>query len=130
MKHLLCLGVAALLTMQTGCQRKPANVPATPVAAGADVNPPAVPAAPAGVVELPPAVAPATNLEQSKPGASESGNLNGPLTGAVARFKDKHMRLPVSWQELVQGGFIKAIPQPPPGKRFAIDPVSHMVVEQ
>jgi hypothetical protein len=68
-------------------------------------------------------------LPQSQPGASENAKLNAQLTDAVARFKEKRNRLPASWQELVQGGFINAVPQPPPGKRFAIDPISHMVLE-
>jgi hypothetical protein len=47
----------------------------------------------------------------------------------VARFRDKHRRLPASWQELIQTGFLKAMPSPPRGMRFAIDPISAMVVE-
>jgi len=74
-------------------------------------------------------VAPATGLPQAKPGASENGTVNGGLTDAVYRFRDKHKRLPASLQELVQTGFLKALPTPPPGVRYAIDPISAMVVE-
>jgi len=122
MQHpLALLAAAALMTTGISCKKKPASPPAPTEASTA----PAVAAGPSASSPTS-----ATGIAQAKPGASESGSLNAPLTGAVARFKDKHNRLPASWQELVQGGFIQAIPQPPPGKRFAIDPVSHMVVEQ
>jgi hypothetical protein len=121
----LCLGVLAA----AGCRKResppptppavPAEAPAAPV--GAPVNAP--------VPVQPSAAAPASTLPQSQPGASENAKLNAQLTDAVARFKEKRNRLPASWQELVQGGFINAVPQPPPGKRFAIDPISHMVLE-
>lgn len=132
MQHpLALLAAAALMTTGISCKKKPASPPAPTEASEAPVNTPVPTTAPA-VAAGPSASSPtsATGIAQAKPGASESGSLNAPLTGAVARFKDKHNRLPASWQELVQGGFIQAIPQPPPGKRFAIDPVSHMVVEQ
>lgn len=89
----------------------------------------AEPAAVPGQQAAPQTVQAATGLPQAKPGASESGALNGELTDAVARFRDRHKRLPASWQELVQTGFLKSLPQPPPGVRYAIDPVSAMVVE-
>ena len=63
------------------------------------------------------------------PGAGEQSPVNSPLTGAVARFHDKFRRFPRDWNELVTTGFISAIPQPAPGKRFMIDPVTRIVVE-
>ncbi len=128
---LVLLLVSALMHVTSACKRKQAPGPETHVAPEAAANTPApgadVTAAPAKAT---PASAPATGIAQSKPGASENTPLNGELTDAVARFRDKHKRLPASWQELVQTGFLKALPQPPPGVRYAIDPVSAMVVEQ
>lgn len=63
------------------------------------------------------------------PGAGEQSPINSPLTGAVARFHDKFSRFPRDWNELVTAGFIQSIPQPPAGKRFAIDPDTRIVVE-
>ena len=114
----------------TACRRKttPARESAVSPAAPAS---PATPAADgtAAPTAAAPAPAAATAIAQSKPGASESNPLNTELTNAVARFRDKHKRLPASWQELVQTGFLKAVPTPPRGLRYAIDPISAMVVE-
>ena len=63
------------------------------------------------------------------PGAGEQSPVNSPLPGAVARFHDKFRRFPRDWNELVTTGFIVAIPQPAPGKRFMIDPATRIVVE-
>ncbi|PAW87046.1 MAG: hypothetical protein B9S33_06930 [Pedosphaera sp. Tous-C6FEB] len=132
MKHTFALFLAtALLHCATACKRQPAAGPADPAspetpastAASASTLPTATAPSPA------PAPTAATMLPQAKPGASESSPLNGELTNAVARFLDKHKRLPASWQELVQTGFLKALPQAPPGVRYAIDPISAMVVE-
>lgn len=63
------------------------------------------------------------------PGAGEQSRINSALTGAVARFHDRFQRFPRDWDELVTSGFIQSIPQPAAGKRFAIDPVTRIVVE-
>jgi len=55
--------------------------------------------------------------------------VNSVLTGAVARFYDKFQRLPRDWNELVRAGFVQSMPALPAGKRFAIDPDTHIVVE-
>ncbi len=62
-------------------------------------------------------------------GAGEQSPVNSPLTGAVARFHDKFQRFPRDWNELVTSGFIPSLPSPAAGKRFAIDPVTRIVVE-
>lgn len=61
-------------------------------------------------------------------GAGEQSPINSPLTGAMARFHDKFRRFPNDWNELVTSGFIASIPEPPAGKRFAVDPVTRIVV--
>jgi hypothetical protein len=129
MKHNLALPLAvALLLTSAACKRKRTASPETETPSQATASAPAEAASPA---PNSPALAstPTSSLPQAKAGASESNPLNGELTDAVARFRDKHKRLPASWQELVQAGFLKALPQPPPGVRYAIDPISAMVVE-
>ncbi len=129
MKHNLALLLAvALLLTSAACKRKRTASPETETPSQATASAPAEAASPA---PNSPALAstPTSSLPQAKAGASESSPLNGELTDAVARFRDKHKRLPASWQELVQAGFLKALPQPPPGVRYAIDPISAMVVE-
>jgi hypothetical protein len=51
-----------------------------------------------------------------------------PLTGAVAQFYEGNGRLPANFDELVKAGFIKAVPQPPAGMRFFLDPTSMQVL--
>ncbi len=125
---LVLLFATALLHSIAGCKRNPAPNP-PPAPPEAPVSAPASAPTPGATPAAPPAPTAATNLPQAKPGASESSPLNAELTDAVARFRDKHKRLPTHWQELLQAGFLKALPQPPPGVRYAIDPISAMVVE-
>ncbi len=131
MNHKFALTLAAaLLLTNAACKRKRTPSPETQAPTEASASAPAEPASPvANTSALASAPTSATSLPQAKAGASESSPLNGELTDAVARFRDKHKRLPASWQELVQAGFLKALPQPPPGVRYAIDPISAMVVE-
>lgn len=124
---LLTALVLGVLTT-AACRKRSTPTPAPTVPAEVPADPAAAPAvAPTSAQQSTPP--PATTLPQSQPGASENSQLNAPLSDAVARFREKRNRLPVNWQELVQGGFIQAIPQPSSGKRFAIDPISYMVVE-
>lgn len=113
----------------TGCRKKVEPKPET-------APPPQSVAEPAAAATPPPAATPAqppaqsaTALPMAFPGAGEQSKINSPLTGAVARFHDKFQRFPRDWSELVTAGFIQSIPQPPAGKRFAIDPDTRIVVE-
>jgi hypothetical protein len=54
--------------------------------------------------------------------------IHMPLTGAVAQFYEGNGRWPTNFDELVKAGFIKAVPQPPDGKRFLLDPASMQVL--
>jgi hypothetical protein len=54
--------------------------------------------------------------------------IHMPLTAAVAQFYEGNGRLPVNFDELVKAGFIKAVPQPPAGMRFFLDPTSMQVL--
>ena len=111
-----------------GCRKKPtsaAEPPPTPAEPAVELKPATgAPLAPTGS-----APTQATTLPMAFPGAGEQSPVNSPLTGAVARFHDKFRRFPRDWNELVTTGFIQTIPQPPAGKRFAIDPDTRIVVE-
>ena len=43
------------------------------------------------------------------------------LTQAARRYGVEQRRAPRSMEELVSKGYVTSIPQPPPGKKFAID---------
>lgn len=130
MKHVLVLCLAVALVHGGSACKKRQEVPPAPAAIELPtVQPVPVIAGTPPNATPPPAPSAATGIAQSKPGASENNPLNAELTNAVARFRDQHKRLPASWQELVQTGFLKALPIPPPGVRYALDPISAMVVE-
>ncbi len=50
------------------------------------------------------------------------------LTQALRKFGVEQRRVPASLNELVTAGYIQKVPQPPPGKAFAIDPKNLRVV--
>ncbi len=54
--------------------------------------------------------------------------IHMPLSAAVGHFYEGKNRLPANLDELVQAGFIKAVPQPPAGKRFFLDRGSMQVL--
>lgn len=132
-RYLMLAGICVGILFATACRKQGSASPQAPGSTPEVSSQPAAPAAASSPTPPPAAPAPApasgSALPQAQPGASENSKLNGPLTEAVSRFKDKHNRLPSSWQELIQTGFIKTLPTPPPGTRFAIDPISAMVVE-
>lgn len=43
------------------------------------------------------------------------------LTGAIHLYHMDHSKLPASFEVLVKTKYLKAMPAPPPGKRFALD---------
>jgi hypothetical protein len=43
------------------------------------------------------------------------------LTDAVHLYEMDHQKLPLDFETLVKAKYLKAMPQPPPGKRFAFD---------
>lgn len=43
------------------------------------------------------------------------------LTGAIHLYLMDHQKMPADFDALVKGKYIKAMPKPPAGKRFAVD---------
>ena len=63
-------------------------------------------------------------------GSSEAA-LNaalGELTQALRKYSFEHQRLPKTFSEVVAAGYVKNMPQAPPGKKFEIDAKTVQVV--
>jgi len=52
----------------------------------------------------------------------------GELTQALRKYSFEHRRLPKTFNEVVAAGYVKDMPQAPPGKKFEIDPKTVQVV--
>ena len=50
------------------------------------------------------------------------------LTQALRRYSAEKRRLPSSLNEVVAAGYLKVLPPPPPGMRYAINPARVEVV--
>lgn len=50
------------------------------------------------------------------------------LTQAVRKYSIENKRLPNTFDEIVAAGYVKPVPQPPPGRKFEIDPKTSRVV--
>ncbi len=55
-------------------------------------------------------------------------NVLAELTQALRRFSVEQRKVPASLNELIAAGYIKNLPQPPPGKTFGIDPKNLQVI--
>ena len=61
-----------------------------------------------------------TNLAAMGPADDAAATLDS-LTQAVRKFGAEKQRIPSSLDEVVAAGYIKTLPQAPPGKKFSID---------
>ena len=52
----------------------------------------------------------------------------GELTQALRKYSFEHRRVPKTFSEVVAAGYVKNMPQAPPGKKFEIDPKTVQVV--
>ena len=52
----------------------------------------------------------------------------GELTQALRKYSFEQRRLPKSFSEVVAAGYVKSLPQTPPGRKFAIDAKTVQVV--
>ena len=53
--------------------------------------------------------------------AADPNAALGELTQALRKFSAEKQRVPASLSEVVAAGYVRSLPQPPPGKRFAIN---------
>jgi hypothetical protein len=89
-----------------------------------------------------PSASPATNAHastdesQNSPAAAATPDAKAAelaaalaeLTQVLRKYSFEHQRLPKSFGEVVAAGYVKDMPQAPPGKKFAIDPKTVQVV--
>lgn len=113
---------AVLLAALPGCRRKPATSPAAPPAE------PPLAAAPQSAAARQPAAKPAAAKEAVQdrlPTAPNDSSLRFPihqeLTGAVHLYSMDNQKMPEDFATLVRQKYLKAMPTPPPGKKFALD---------
>jgi hypothetical protein len=123
--------VALLVFVWAGCAPKvPVVAPAQPAAAApvAETPPEASPKSPsASAPETAASSASATSEkpEDSLPTAPPDSSLKFPvqkdLTTAIHLYITDNQKLPPNFDALVKGRYVKAMPKPPAGKRFALD---------
>jgi len=118
------LAVLLVLVSLTGCRRNASPTPA-----------PAAPEPPASVAQAAsatparqPAPQPAKPPEASPdrlPTAPNDASLRHPvhkeLTSAIHLYLTDYRKMPADFETLVKEKYLKAMPKPPPGKRFALD---------
>jgi hypothetical protein len=83
-----------------------------PLPASADSAP--TPAAP------PPPTASVIPITPSDPGNIDKTLAD--LTQALKKYSFENKRMPRSFSEVIAAGYVQPVPQPPPGKKFEIDP--------
>ena len=73
--------------------------------------------------------------EQASPSAAASATAPiatatdlAELTQALRKYSFEHQRVPKTFNEVVAAGYVKDIPQAPPGRKFGIDPKTVQVV--
>jgi hypothetical protein len=95
----------------------------SPDPAGAGMPTPQSP--PAGAPTVQSAAAstqPATPTEQPVPvAAGDYSAVLSSLTQGLRRYGVEKQRVPASLNEVIAAGYIQAMPQPPPGRKFALD---------
>ena len=84
-----------------------------------------------GKTSAPPPTAAAAPAAAENPAASPEAALASALaelTQTLRKFSVEQRRVPASLDELVTAGYVKNMPQAPPGKKFSIDPKNLQVV--
>lgn len=114
-----------------GCHKENPTPPsATPNAAENNIpGSTAEPTAAAPAANATPASAPATPPEYvPRPAAplvvttSDPSAATAELTQALRKYSMENRRVPKTVEELISAGYVKALPTPPPGKKFVVDP--------
>lgn len=127
MKVEFCLVVGLLSFSLVGCKKgdtspaagssssKPAAMPKVPAVASSEPAPP--PPGEPGTSSAPAPVAPAAAPQPE--GSKDPVVL---ITEGLMNFMLAKERAPKDLNELVSTGYLKALPTPPPGKKFAYEP--------
>jgi hypothetical protein len=116
---LLVFGVCMLVL---GCGKKssPVSDAGAPPAAG--TTQPANPNNPNSRPPVPPAVPIA-----APPGPDMSAALSQ-MSAVLRRYVFEHRRTPATFEEFASSGYIRQVPEPPPGKKFAVDAKQMQIV--
>ena len=70
---------------------------------------------------------PPANPVEVNPGTDPAGSL-AQLTQVTRRFSFERRHVPKSLEEVVSAGYLKSIPQAPPGQKYVVDPKSARVL--
>ena len=70
----------------------------------------------------------AASLGRSSASDAELAAALGELTQALRKYSFEHRRVPKTFSKVVAAGYVKNMPQAPPGKKFEIDPKTVQVV--
>ena len=125
--------LAASVALVSGCRKRsqpappPAEAPAPEAVPAAPTVRPAV-AAPSAPVSAPGVDKIEDRLPTAPPNSSKSNPVDLKLTEALHRYSETYGKLPPDFNTLVTSKYITAMPQPPAGKRFAVDRVHMQVV--
>ena len=124
----LGLAIGAAWVITSGCgnkenQPQKADSPSYPASVEPQHQPAIVaesqtPPAPAAAAATPQVV---QNPAVVQPG-SEMSTVLAQLTQAVRRYGAEKQKVPTSLNEVLGAGYVQGAPQPPAGKKFAIDP--------
>ncbi len=106
-----------------GCRRKPSAM--LPVSATEEAAPKPPTVSVPGPVPAPSAPKSEKLSEDRFATAPPDSSLRFPiqqeLTGAIHLYLMDYQKMPADFETLVKGKYLKAMPKPPPGKRFALD---------
>lgn len=134
MKQAQAITLALLLavSLTSACRKKNATAPAPVSAAPEQAVEPATTAAPkattAAATPTPsqPVGAPGVDrvedrLPTAPPNSSKTNPVDRTLTEALQRYNEANGKMPADFSVLVTSKYLKALPIPPAGKRYALD---------
>ena len=111
--------VFVILLLAAGCGRKTEQSPTVTPSASPATN---AHASPDEGQNSPPAAT------ASDAKAAELAAVLAELTQVLRKYSFEHQRVPKAFSEIVAAGYVKDMPQAPPGKKFEIDPKTVQVV--
>ena len=71
---------------------------------------------------------PAGSAVSTAPAAADMEAVLGELTQALRKYSVEHRQSPKNLDEVVGAGYVKQMPEAPPGKKFEVDPKTMKVV--